>query len=124
MPEKNARNAGIKKIGVRLLTLFFMIGLPLLTLFVGEMIVRESLTMPFRDWTVEFTKRFALNIVILLALFNVLYILPRKWFMFGGMILSAVLIIFAYANAVKIDLRNSPISMGDFALLKRTWRVG
>ncbi|KOF09925.1 hypothetical protein AC739_12605 [Planococcus glaciei] len=118
MPEKNARNAGIKKIGVRLLTLFFMIGLPLLTLIVGEMIVRESLTMPFRDWTVEFTKRFALNIVILLALFNVLYILPRKWFMFGGMILSAVLIIFAYANAVKIDLRNSPISMGDFALLK------
>lgn len=74
--------------------------------------------MPLEVWTDEFTKRFALNILILIALFNILYILPRKWFMSGSLLMSALLIMFAYANAVKIDLRNSPISMGDFALLR------
>src|SRR5690606_38034819 len=91
--------------------------LPLLTLYVSELIVRETLTMTFSEWTEEYSKRFALNIVLLVALFNVLYILPRKLFMLCSLLLSGLLIFFAYANAIKINVRNSPISMGDFALL-------
>ncbi|WP_257967867.1 LTA synthase family protein [Peribacillus deserti] len=106
-----------KKMAVQLLTLFFMIGLPILTLVVSEIIVREALTMPFGDWTTEFTKRFALNILLLVALFNVLYILPRKWYMFTSFLLSGILIFFAVANKIKIEIRNSPIAVGDFALL-------
>ena len=73
--------------------------------------------MPFSVWTTEFTKRFALNVIILIAIFNVLYVLPRKWFMFTSFLVSCVLVIFAVANNMKIELRNSPISLGDFALL-------
>ena len=73
--------------------------------------------MPFSVWTTEFTKRFALNVIILIAIFNVLYVLPRKCFMFTSFLVSCVLVIFAVANNMKIELRNSPISLGDFALL-------
>lgn len=107
----------VKKLSVWILTACFMIGLPLLTLYVSETIVRKALDMPFSVWTTEFTKRFALNALILVALFNVLYILPRKWFMLTSFGLSCVLVIFAVANSMKIELRNSPISMGDFALI-------
>src|SRR5690606_25662260 len=100
-----------------MLTVCFMVGLPFLTLYVSETIVRKALDMPFSVWTTEFTKRFALNIIILIAVFNVLYILPRKWFMFTSFLVSCILVIFAVANNMKIELRNSPISLGDFALL-------
>ncbi|MDQ0428845.1 phosphoglycerol transferase MdoB-like AlkP superfamily enzyme [Planomicrobium stackebrandtii] len=111
------KNLPVKKLAVWMLTAFFMIGLPLLTLYISETIVRQALDMPFSVWTTEFTKRFALNAIILIAIFNVLYILPRKWFLFTSFSLSCVLVIFAIANSMKIELRNSPISLGDFALL-------
>lgn len=107
----------VKKLIVWMLTVCFMVGLPFLTLYVSETIVRKALDMPFSVWTTEFTKRFALNIIILIAVFNVLYILPRKWFMFTSFFVSCILVIFAVANNMKIELRNSPISLGDFALL-------
>lgn len=94
-----------------------MIVLPLLTLYISETIVRKALTMPFSTWTSEFTERFVLNVIILIAIFNVLYILPRKWFMVASLFVSFLLVGFAAANNLKIELRNSPISVGDFALL-------
>ncbi|WP_142825924.1 LTA synthase family protein [Planococcus soli] len=112
--DKKSRS---KKIAVWLVTLFFMIGLPLVTLYVSERIAREMLTLPLRVWVVDFPERFMVNVLLVLALFNLLYILPRKWFMFTGMLLSGLLIVFAYANKVKLELRSSPISLGDFALL-------
>lgn len=112
-----SKNPSYKKLGVWILTVCFMIGLPLLTLYVSETIVRKALDMPFSVWTTEFTKRFALNAIILIAIFNVLYILPSKWFMFTSVLLSSVLVLFAVANSMKIELRNSPISLGDFALI-------
>lgn len=106
-----------KKIAVWVLTLFFMIGLPLITLYVSERLVREMLTLPLREWVTDFPGRFLVNALLLIALFNLLYILPRKWFMFASLLLSSLLIVFAYANKVKMELRSSPISVGDFALL-------
>lgn len=113
--EKKIR---FRKIAVGLATLFFMIGLPLATLYVSELLLREVLTLPLKEWVTQFPKRFAVNVFLLIALFNLLYILPRKWFMFTSLLLSGVLIVFAYANKVKMELRSSPISVGDFALLK------
>lgn len=112
-----SKNLTVSKLATWMLTVCFMIGLPLLTLYVSETVVRQALDMPFSVWTTEFTKRFALNAIILIALFNVLYILPRKWFMVSSILLSCALVIFAIANSMKIELRNSPISLGDFALI-------
>ncbi|ANU10167.1 phosphoglycerol transferase family protein, alkaline phosphatase superfamily [Planococcus antarcticus DSM 14505] len=112
------KKSRFKKIVVGLLTLFFMIGLPLVTLYVSEQLVREVLTLPLREWVTEFPERFTVNALLLIAVFNLLYILPRKWFMFTSLLVSGILIVFAYANKVKMELRSSPISVGDFALLK------
>lgn len=112
------RNLSFKKIAVWLLMLFFMVGLPLATLYVSERLVREVLTLPLREWVAELPERFMVNVLLMLALFNLLYILPRKWFMVTSLLLSGFLVVFAYANQVKMELRSSPISVGDFALLK------
>lgn len=106
-----------KKITTWLVTLFFMVGLPIVTLYVSERIVREVLTLPLSEWVMDYPNRFMVNVLLMIALFNLLYILPRKWFMFTSMLLSGLLIVFAYANKVKLELRSSPISIGDFALL-------
>lgn len=106
------------KVATRLLTFLFIFVVPLITLFVSELVVREALEMPFLAWASEFTKRFAVNVLFLIALFNVFYILPRKIYMFAGILVSGLLIFFAFANKLKLDLRNSPITPGDFSLLK------
>lgn len=113
-----SKNPRFKKLAVGLLTLFFMIGLPLVTLYVSERLIREVLTLPLREWVTNFRERFMVNVLLVLALFNLLYILPRKWFMFMSLLMSGLLMVFAYANKVKLELRSSPISVGDFALLK------
>jgi phosphoglycerol transferase MdoB-like AlkP superfamily enzyme len=101
----------------QLLTFFFIIGLPVLTLIISEIIVRDALEMPFLNWTSNFTKRFAVNVLFIVALFNLFYIFPRKIFMFVSILISGTLLFFAFANKMKLELRNSPITMGDFALL-------
>jgi phosphoglycerol transferase MdoB-like AlkP superfamily enzyme len=105
------------EVATRVLTFLFMFGIPIITLFISELIVREALEMSFLSWTSEFTKRFAVNVLFLIALFNVLYILPRKIYMFASILVSGVLLFFAYANKMKLELRNSPITPGDFSLL-------
>lgn len=112
------KSSRFKKITVWLLTLLFMVVLPLATLYVSERLIREVVTLPLREWVVALPERFVVNALLLLALFNLLYILPRKWFMATSLMLSGVLVIFAYANQVKMELRSSPISVADFALLK------
>lgn len=107
-----------KALALHLLTAFFMLILPLMTLAVCEMIVRSYLWMPFTHWTGEYTKRFALNMVMILALYNIFYILPRRVYMMMSVLLSGFLIIFAIANKIKLELRNSPITIGDLALSK------
>ncbi|WP_198038606.1 LTA synthase family protein [Planococcus lenghuensis] len=94
-----------------------MIVLPVLTLIVSEVIVRQVTAMSFEEWRVNYSERFVLNMLLLLALFNLLFILPRKWFMLTSLMLSGVLIAFAFANKMKMELRHAPIAIGDFALL-------
>ncbi|WP_409290580.1 LTA synthase family protein [Peribacillus sp. SCS-37] len=106
-----------KRLAVELLTLFFMIGLPVITLIVSEFIVRDALTLSFSDWTSQFTQRFGLNILLMLSTFGLLYILPRRFYMMTSVLLSSLLIFFAVANKMKLVLRNSPITVGDFALI-------
>lgn len=111
------KKLSFKKIAVWLLTLFFMVVLPLVTLYASEQLIREVVTLPLREWMTEFPERFMVNVLLVLALFNLLYLLPRKWFMFTSLLMSGLLVVFAYANKVKMELRSSPISVGDFALL-------
>lgn len=111
------KKPGFKKLAVRLITIFCMIGLPILTLYCSEVIVRQVLTMSFTDWRAGYEDRFIVNVLIMLALFNVFYIFPRKWFIFSGMVLSGLLLIFAFANKVKMEIRSSPISVEDFFLM-------
>lgn len=108
----------INGISTRILTVVFMIGLPLLTFVAGELIVRQILTMPIREWFADFDRRVLVNVFLVLALFNLFYILPRRWFMLSGIGLSIMLIVFAFANKIKMELRNSPIAIGDIYLLE------
>ncbi|ALC88763.1 hypothetical protein AM500_02320 [Bacillus sp. FJAT-18017] len=118
-PDQKARfSVDIKRLAVALLTVFFMVGLPVLTLIASEVIVRGALEMPFLDWAKEFTKRFALNAILLIALFNIFYILPRKWFMISSLFVSSILLVFAIANKVKLEIRNAPIAFSDLTLIK------
>jgi phosphoglycerol transferase MdoB-like AlkP superfamily enzyme len=107
----------IKPGTIQLLTLFFIVCLPFITLIASELIVRESLSLPFSVWASEFTKRFILNVILLMAVFNLFYILPRKIYMCTSILLSGLFLLFAIANKLKIELRNSPITIGDFALI-------
>ncbi|WP_053360612.1 alkaline phosphatase family protein [Bacillus sp. FJAT-27251] len=113
-PKKNEKLR--RKLIIKFLTVFFIIGLPIVTLITSELIVREALDMPFLLWTSEFTKRFLINLLLMIALFNIFYILPRKFFMAASILASGTLIFFAFANKLKLELRNSPITIGDFAL--------
>lgn len=105
------------KLFTRILTLLFMVFLPLLTLIATELIVRQVLTLPIGQWFADFDKRVYVNMFLVLALFNLFYILPRRWFMLSGVILSALLVIFAFANKIKMELRSSPVALSDFYLL-------
>lgn len=102
---------------VRLLTVFFILVLPLLTLYISEDVIRQITFMPVKEWASTYTGRFLLNAGLMLALFNVWYILPRKIFMLVSLFLSGLLIIFAVANKMKMELIHSPIAPNDFALL-------
>ncbi|RLQ86647.1 LTA synthase family protein [Planomicrobium sp. Y74] len=105
-----------KKI-TRILILLFMVVLPILTLIGIELIVRQVLTLPIGQWYTDFDKRVYVNVLLVLALFNIFYILPRRWYMLSGVILSTLLLIFAFANKIKMELRSSPVALGDFYLL-------
>ena len=94
-----------------------MVVLPILTLIGIELIVRQVLTLPIGEWYTDFDKRVYVNVFLVLALFNIFYILPRRWYMLSGIILSALLLIFAFANKIKMELRSSPVALGDFYLL-------
>lgn len=107
----------LNKITTRILTLFFMVALPILMLFIAELIVRQVLTLPIGQWLVDFDKRVFVNAFLVLAVFNLFYILPRRWFMVSGVVLSVLLTIFAFANKIKMELRSSPVTIGDFYLL-------
>lgn len=102
---------------VRLLTLFFLFILPVLTLLISEDIIRQITLMPVTEWTSEYTGRFLLNAGLMLALFNILYVLPRKSYMLASLFLSGLLIVFAVANKMKMELIHSPVAPNDFALL-------
>lgn len=105
------------KNATRIATIFFMVALPIMTLVAAELIVRQVLTLPIGQWVMEFDKHLFVNIFLVLALFNLFYILPRRWFMLSGIVLSILLIVFAVANKIKLELRSSPIALGDFYLL-------
>lgn len=108
----------INKMSTRITTIFFMVALPILTLIAAELIVRQVLTLQIGQWVMEFDRHLLVNIFLVLALFNLFYILPRRWFMLSGLLLSLLLIIFAFANKIKLELRSSPIALGDFYLLE------
>ncbi|RAZ79607.1 LTA synthase family protein [Planococcus halotolerans] len=107
----------LNKTATRILTLIFMVALPLVTLIAAELIVRKVLTLPIGQWYTDFDKRVYVNVLLVLALFNIFYILPRRWYMLSGVILSTLLLIFAFANKIKMELRSSPVALGDFYLL-------
>lgn len=108
----------LNKKATRIVTILFMVLLPILTLIAAELIVRQVLTLPIGQWVLEFDRHLLVNIFLVLALFNLFYILPRRWFMLSGIVLSILLIIFAVANKIKLELRSSPIALGDFYLLE------
>ncbi len=105
------------KLFTRILTLLFMVVLPIVTLIATELIVRQVLTLPIGQWFADFDKRVYVNVFLVLALFNLFYVLPRRWYMLSGVIISALLVIFAFANKIKMELRSSPVALGDFYLL-------
>ena len=107
----------LNKTATRILTILFMVALPIATLIVSELIVRQVLTLPIGQWFADFDKRVFVNAFLVLALFNLFYILPRRWFMLSGIILSILLLVFAVANKIKMELRSSPVALGDFYLL-------
>lgn len=108
----------LNRTATRILTVLFMVGLPLLTFVAGELIVRQILTMPIGEWFADFDRRVLVNVFLVLALFNLFYILPRRWFMLSGILISILLIVFAFANKIKMELRNSPVALGDIYLLE------
>ena len=108
----------LNKLTTRIVTILFMVALPILTLIAAELIVRQVLTLQILQWFREFDRHVLVNVFLVLALFNLFYILPRRWFMLSGILLSILLIVFAFANKIKMELRSSPIALGDFYLLE------
>lgn len=104
-------------IWVNILTLSVIIGMPLLVLLIGESIVRDIFDQSVRDWYSKHPKLFWLNYLIIFALINIFYILPRKLFFVTTFLISALIGIFALANKFKLELRSTPITPDDFQLL-------
>lgn len=102
---------------VRLFTLLVMFLVPLLTLLVSEWVVREVLLMSVEEWVTEFNKQFIVNYLFILALYNVFFILPRKWFYASSLIITVLMIVFAIANRFTLEFRAAPITLDDFKLI-------
>ncbi|WP_404405159.1 LTA synthase family protein [Jeotgalibacillus malaysiensis] len=107
----------IPPIVVRLFTLFVMFIVPLITLLISEWIVRRVLLMSIEDWVDQFTVPFIVNYLFILALYNVFFILPRKWFYTSSLIISVLIMVFAVANHFTLEFRAAPITVDDFKLI-------
>lgn len=105
-------------IWLNIFTLFFIVLLPLGVMVVCEMVVRKELNLYTLSQFMDLkTRAFALNYLIYFALINFFYILPRKMYYLASIVVSSLLILFSIANQMKLELRNSPITLSDFSLL-------
>jgi len=81
---------------------------------VCEMVVRKELNLYTLSQFMDLkTRAFALNYLIYFALINFFYILPRKMYYLASIVVSSLLILFSIANQMKLELRNSPITLSD-----------
>lgn len=114
----NRLNGILPKWSLSVITVATVFLIPLAILLVNEWLVRDMLNMPVTEWIASFDKRFLLNYVIYLALFGVLYILPRKLYYTMSFLMTLVLLVFGIANRFKLELRSAPVTLDDFRLFR------
>lgn len=103
-------------------TIALLLLIPLITLVSLEVFCTGSVSS-VATWLKEYPLEFVLNYIIMFALTNIFYILPRRLYLVISSIIFALFSILGFISHEKLIIKGSPLVPSDFFLVKEALEI-